>query len=94
VIYLQHSKNARDEKIGSSALLLPADGTSASRTDDLGLGGDTERDADELCREIDRGAGRAAQQLERYYIYDPDDTILSHSRVLKHTLRSFLGLWW
>ena len=48
-----------------------------------------ERAADELGDEIDRGA---AQELERYRAYH--DAGLSHGRVLKHTLRPFLGLWW
>ena len=47
------------------------------------------RVADELGGEIDRGA---TQELGRYHIYD--DMILSHSRVLKHTLRPSISLWW
>jgi len=79
------------KKIGSSALRLPADATSASRTDDLGIIDDTERAGDELGSEIDRGA---AQELERYHVYD--DMSLSPGRGLKHTLAlaPLLGLWW
>jgi len=55
------------KKIGSSALRLPADATSAPGTDNLGIIDDMERAADELRGEIDRGA---AQELERYRVYD------------------------
>ena len=68
------------KKRSSSNLRLPADATSASRTDRLGVIHDTERAADKLCGEIDRGT---SQEGERYHV--DDDAGLSHDRVLEHT---------
>ena len=89
MISLRLSVNSWGRKNSSSALRLPADSTSASRTDGLGIIDDPERAADELGSEIDHGA---AQGLERYYVYN--DVSLSHGRGLKHTLAPLLGLWW
>jgi hypothetical protein len=75
------------KKTSSSNLRLPADATSASRTDGLGVIYDTERAADKLCGEINR---RTSQEGERYRV--DDDAGLSHDRVLKHTVGKFLRM--
>jgi len=70
----------------SSGLRLPADATSASRTNGLGIIDDTKRATDKLGGEIDRGT---PQELERYGVYN--DAGLSHDGVLKYiVLRSVL----
>jgi hypothetical protein len=73
----------REAKRGSSALRLPADATSASRTNGLRIMYDAERAADELRSEIDRGA---SQEGERHHVHE--DLGLGHDRVLEHTLRN------
>ena len=81
---LQRSTICKGCKKGSSILRLPADATSASRTDGLGIIDDTKRAADKLGGEIDRGA---SQELERYGVYN--DAGLSHDGVLKYTSEHF-----
>lgn len=78
VIPLRHSTNAEDANKGSSTLRLPADATSTSRTNSLRIIYDTERTADKLGGEIDRGT---SQEGEGDRVYD--DTGLSHDRVFK-----------
>jgi len=68
----------------SSGLRLPADATSASRTNGLGIIDDTKRATDKLGGEIDRGT---PQELERYGVYN--DAGLSHDGVLKYTSEHF-----
>ena len=78
IIPLQRSTNAEDADKGSSTLRLPADATSASRTNGLRIVYDTERAADKLGGEIDSGT---SQEGDRDRVYD--DTGLSHDRVFK-----------
>ena len=81
---LQRSTNCKECKKSWSGLRLPADATSASRTDGLGIIDDTKRAADKLGGEIDRGA---SQEFERYGVYN--DAGLSHGGVLKYTSENF-----
>ena len=64
----------------SSGLCFPTDTTSTSRANSLRIVHNTERTADELGSEIDRGT---SQESEGDCVYD--DTSLRHGRVLELT---------